>query len=183
MIVEINLIFLEEIQTELDEQHKFNMIDLASVCVVHGPVVNRMTKNEILPHVEFLSFCPYSSNLFCATGSALFKIYEIENQNVNQQTIHFRAEFYGFTCHCWLNINSILVKKISFNDLEISLFFLVAKAATEHGHIFWIQDGSIRSDINLQDSITIDLNLLKTRPSNDHLNQQSITSISSLENG
>ena len=85
------------------------MIDLASVRVVHGSVMNRMTKTEIQPHVAFLSFCPLNSNLFCATGSALFKLYEIENQNVHPQSIHFRAEFYGFTCHCWLDSNSILV--------------------------------------------------------------------------
>jgi hypothetical protein len=103
------IFFLEEIQIEINEQHKFNMIDLSSVCVVHESVINRMTKKEILPHVEFLSFCPYLSNLFCVTGLALFKLYKIENENVNQQIIHFRAEFYGFTCHCWLDIHSILV--------------------------------------------------------------------------
>ncbi len=121
-----DIYFLEEIQRESGEQHQLNMIDLASVRVVHGPVMNRMTKNEILPQVEFISFCPYSSNLFCVTGSALFKIYEIENQNVNQQTIHFRPEFYQFTCHCWLSINSILVRRFTFNDLK-SLFCVLLR--------------------------------------------------------
>jgi hypothetical protein len=88
------------------------MIDLASVRVVHGSVINRMTKKEIIPHVAFISFCPYATNLFCATGLALFKLYEIDHQTVNQQMIHFRAEFYVFTCHCWLDANSILVLKI-----------------------------------------------------------------------
>lgn len=102
-------LFLEEIHIEFDEQYKFTMNDLASVRVVHGSVINRMTKKEIFPHVEFVSFCPYLLNVFCVTGLALFKIYEINNENVNQQIIHFRAEFYGFTCHCWLDKNSILV--------------------------------------------------------------------------
>jgi len=120
-------LLIEEIQIEFDEQHKFNMIDLASVRVVHGSVINRMTKKETVPHVEFISFCPYSSNLFCATGSALFKLYEIENQNVKQQIIHFRAEFYGFTCHCWLDINSILVLKnfILINNEYFLFFFFI----------------------------------------------------------
>jgi hypothetical protein len=111
----MSFFFVEEIQTEFDEQHRFNMSDLASVRVVHGSVINRITKKEIQPHVEFLSFCPYSSNRFCVTGLALFKLYEIENENINQQIIHFRPEFYGFTCHCWLDINSILVLKKRFN--------------------------------------------------------------------
>ncbi|CAF3625422.1 unnamed protein product [Rotaria sordida] len=143
------MITIQEMQIEFDEQHRFNMTDLASVRVVHGFVFNRMIKKEIIPHVAFISFCPYSLNLFCATGSALFKIYEIDNQNVNQQTIHFRAEFYIFTCHCWLDVNSILT-------------------ATNHGHIFWIQDGSIRSDINLEESITVDLHFLKKNISNEN---------------
>jgi hypothetical protein len=107
----LNLSFfvVEEIQIEFNDQHTFNMIDLASVRAVHGSVTNRMTKKEILPHVSFISFCPYSTTLFCATGSALFKLYQIDNQNVNQQIVHFRAEFYVFTCHCWLDMNSILV--------------------------------------------------------------------------
>jgi hypothetical protein len=108
------LFCLEEIQSDFDAQHKMNMIDLASVCAVHGTVTNRMTKKEVIPHVEFISFCPFSTTLFCATGSALFKIYEIENHNVNQQIIHFRAEFYIFTCHCWIDTNSILVRKFNF---------------------------------------------------------------------
>lgn len=87
------------------------MNDLASVRVVHGSVMNRMTQKEILPNVEHVSFSPYSSKIFCVTGLALFKIYEIENENIQQQMIHFRAEFYGFKCHCWLNANSILVQK------------------------------------------------------------------------
>ena len=58
-----------------------------------------------------------------------------------------------------------------------------AKTATDHGHLFWIEDGSIRSDINLHDSVTVDLNLQNTRRSSDHLQQRSITSISSLEDG
>lgn len=85
------------------------MNDLSSVPVVHGSVINRMTQKEIFPHVEFLSFCPNVLNLFCVSGLALFKIYEIDNENVKQQIIHFRAEFYGFTCHCWLSPTSILV--------------------------------------------------------------------------
>jgi hypothetical protein len=39
------------------------------------------------------------------------------------------------------------------------------KTATDHGHIFWIQDGAIRSDVNLEESITIDLHFFKTNPS------------------
>lgn len=50
------------------------------------------------------------------------------------------------------------------------------KSATNHGHIFWIQDGSIRSDINLQESITIDLDFLKTDRSNEQ-------STNTFENG
>ncbi|CAF2719161.1 unnamed protein product [Rotaria sp. Silwood2] len=100
------MITIQEMQIEFDEQHRFDMTDLASVRVVHGSVFNRMIKKEITPHVAFVSFCPYSLNLFCATGSALFKLYEIDNQNVNQQTVHFRAEFYIFTCHCWLDVNN-----------------------------------------------------------------------------
>lgn len=61
--------------------------------------------------------------------------------------------------------------------------FFHAKTATDHGHLFWIEDGSIRSDINLYDSITVDLNLQNTRQSNDHLKHRSITSISSLDDG
>ncbi|CAF5219667.1 unnamed protein product [Rotaria magnacalcarata] len=96
-------------------------------------------------------------------------MYEIDNQNINQQVVHFRAEFYIFTCHCWLDINSIL-------------------AATDHGHIFWIHDGSIRSDINLEESITVDINLLKASTSNESSNRQSMTTtppskINLLENG
>lgn len=68
-----------------------------------------MIKKEIIPHVSFVSFCPYVENLFCATGAALFQYYEIENQIINKKFVHFRAEFYIFTCHCWLDINSILV--------------------------------------------------------------------------
>ncbi|CAM4866513.1 unnamed protein product [Rotaria socialis] len=143
------MITIQEMKIEFDEQQKFSMTDSASVHVVHGSVFNRMIKKEIIPHVSFVSFCPYSSNLFCATGPALFKMYEIDNQNVNQQIVHFRAEFYIFTCHCWLDINSIL-------------------AATDHGHIFWIHDGSIRSDINLEESITVDLDFLKASTSNEN---------------
>lgn len=95
------------------------MVDFASVRAVHGPVMNRMTGNEIVPRVVFVSFCPFVSNRFCATGTALFQIYDIEDQNVQQQNIHFRAEFYGFTCHCWLAANSILVGKISFHARAI----------------------------------------------------------------
>ncbi len=40
------------------------------------------------------------------------------------------------------------------------------QAATDHGHIFWIHDGSIRSDINLQESITVDLHFRTTNLSN-----------------
>ncbi|UJR25802.1 hypothetical protein I4U23_007152 [Adineta vaga] len=101
------------------------MITIPSVRVVHGPVINRMTKKEITPQVAHVSFCPHSSKVFCATGLALFKLYEIDQQIIHQQIIHFRAEFYAFTCHCWLDVNSILV-------------------ATDHAHIFWIQEGSIR---------------------------------------
>lgn len=100
---------IEKIQIEFDVQNRLTMTDLGSVRAVHGSVYNRMIKKEITPHVAFISFCPYSSNLFCATGPALFKLYEIDNQNVNQQIIHFRPEFYKFTCHCWLDVNSILV--------------------------------------------------------------------------
>ncbi len=65
----------------------------------------------------------------------------------------------------------------------MNIFFYL-KTATDHGHIFWIQDGSIRSDINLEESITIDLHVLKPNISN----HQSMTSTSSsilnsLENG
>ncbi|CAF0802188.1 unnamed protein product [Rotaria sp. Silwood1] len=133
------MITIQEMQIEFDEQHRYNMTDLASVRVVHGSVFNRMIKKEIIPHVAFISFCPYSSNLFCATGSALFKLYEIDNQNVNQQIIHFRAEFYIFTCHCWLDVNSILT-------------------ATDHGHIFWIQDGSIHPIEMLKDDLLTSTN-------------------------
>ncbi len=121
----MDFFLIEEIQIEFDEQHKFNMTDLASVRVVHGSVINRMTKKEILPHVELISFCPYSSNLFCATGSALFKLYEMDQQNIHQQIVHFRAEFYGFTCHCWLDMNSILVGK-TFLMLIINEYCLSA---------------------------------------------------------
>ncbi|CAF1482554.1 unnamed protein product [Adineta steineri] len=151
------MITIQEIQTEYNEQQRFNMIDLGSVRAVHGSVINRMTKKEIIPHVAYISFCPYSSTIFCATGSALFKIYEIDNQNVNQKMIHFRAEFYIFTCHCWLDVNSILT-------------------ATDHGHIFWIQDGSIRSDISLEESITIDLHFLKNNTLNENSGSPSIVS-------
>ncbi|CAF4224068.1 unnamed protein product, partial [Adineta steineri] len=151
------MITIQEIQTEYNEQQRFNMIDLGSVRAVHGSVINRMTKKEIIPHVAYISFCPYSSTIFCATGSALFKIYEIDNQNVNQQMIHFRAEFYIFTCHCWLAVNSILT-------------------ATDHGHIFWIQDGSIRSDISLEESITIDLHFLKNNTLKENSSSPSIIS-------
>ena len=95
------------------------MVDFASVRAVHGPVMNRMTRSEIVPHVVFVSFCPYASNRFCATGSALFQLYDIENQNVQQQIVHFRAEFYGFTCHCWRAANSVLGRKISFHAQSI----------------------------------------------------------------
>lgn len=49
--------------------------------------------------------------------------------------------------------------------------------------MFWIEDGLIRSDINLHDSITVDLSLQNIHLSNDndHLRHRSITSISSLE--
>ena len=100
---------LEEIQIDFNDQHRFNTIDLASVRVVHGSVINRTMKKEITPHVAFASFCPYSSNLFCVTGLALFKLYELDNQNIHPQITHFRAEYYVFTCHCWLDTNSILV--------------------------------------------------------------------------
>lgn len=133
------------------------MIDLASVRVVHGSVVNRMNKKEIIPHVAFISFCPFSSKVFCATGLALFKLYELDQQIIHQQIIHFRAEFYAFTCHCWLAMNSILVRSIHFGYFEKNSFDL--KVATEHGHVFWIQDGSIRSDISLKESIGADLHL------------------------
>ena len=100
---------LEEIHLESDEQHVLTMVDLASVRLVHGPVINRMTKQEVTPHVAFISFCPSEMARFCVTGAAIFKIFEIEDQNMHQQLIHFRAEFYSFTCHCWLDPNSILV--------------------------------------------------------------------------
>jgi hypothetical protein len=62
--------------------------------------------------------------------------------------------------------------------------FSLIKTATDHGHIFWIQDGSIRSDINLEESITIDLHFLKKNSSNEHSDHQSMASITSpLENG
>ena len=134
------------------------MVDLASVRVVHGPVVNRMNKKEITPHVAFISFCPFSSNVLCATGLALFKLYELDQEIIHQRIIHFRAEFYAFTCHCWLAMNSILVRSIHFGYLGETFSFDL-KAATEHGHVFWIQDGSIRSDISLEESITVDLHL------------------------
>ena len=102
---------LEEIKIDPDELNIFNMIDLASVRTVHGSVLNRMTKKEVIPHVNSISFSPNSSSRFCATGSALFQLYEIRHQIVEQQTVHFRPEFYAFTCHCWLDANSILVSQ------------------------------------------------------------------------
>lgn len=104
------LFCLEEIQIEnINEELRYKMNDLASVRVVHGSIMNRLTKKEVTPRVEFLSFSPFSTNLFCLTGCALFKLYEIEDQIIHEQTIHFRPEFYGFTCHCWFDKNNILV--------------------------------------------------------------------------
>ena len=100
---------LEDMRVESEEQHAFTMTDLASVRLVHGPVMNRMTKQEVIPRVEFISFCPHSSTLFCVTGTAIFKIFQLEQQSLHQQIVHFRAEFYAFTCHCWLDANSIVV--------------------------------------------------------------------------
>lgn len=96
-------------RVESEEQHAVSMTDLASVRLVHGPVMNRMTKQEVIPRVEFISFCPHSSTLFCVTGAAIFKIFQIDQQSLHQQIVHFRAEFYAFTCHCWLDANSIVV--------------------------------------------------------------------------
>ena len=87
------------------------MKDIASVRLVHGSIINRMTKEEVTPNVSCLSFSPYSSNLFCVTGLATFKIFLIEQNIARQQLVHFRSEFYHFTCHCWLENNSILVIK------------------------------------------------------------------------
>ncbi|CAF0856299.1 unnamed protein product [Adineta ricciae] len=114
------MITIQEIYHNDDESKRMTMVDLASVRVVHGPVVNRMNKKEIIPHVAFISFCSFSSKVFCATGLALFKLYELDQEIIHQRIIHFRAEFYAFTCHCWLAINSILVRSIRFEYLEIN---------------------------------------------------------------
>ncbi len=73
-------------------------------------------------------------------------------------------------------------------DRFFVLCFFCVKAATDHGHIFWIQDGSIRSDISLEESITVDLHLLKNNISNEHSSPHSMVSTPSpatkpVENG
>lgn len=93
----------------MEEEQTWKMIDLASIRLVQGPVLNRMTKEEVTPHVVFISFCPSASDRVCVTGTAIFKLFVIEEQNLHQLLIHFRAEFYSFTCHCWIDSNSILV--------------------------------------------------------------------------
>ena len=148
---------VEEIRIEFDEQHTFQMIDLASVRAVHGPAVNRMTKKEVIPHVTLISFCPHVTNVLCATGPAVFQLYEIDHQNMSLQTLHFRAEFYVFTCHCWLDANSILVRLVSVQTALPTIISESVQAITDHGHIFWIQDGSIRSDISLEAAIGVSL--------------------------
>ena len=148
---------VEEIRIEFDEQHTFQMIDLASVRAVHGPAVNRMTKKEVIPHVTLISFCPHAANVLCATGPAFFQIYEIDHQNMSPRILHFRAEFYAFTCHCWLDANSILVRPVSENVRLTTIIRPFVQAITGHGHIFWIQDGSIRSDISLEAAIGVSL--------------------------
>lgn len=96
-------------QLDVDDEQTLMMVDLASVRLVQGPVFNRMTKEEVTPHVAFVSFCPSASDRFCVTGVAIFKLFQIEGENLHPQLIHFRAEFYSFTCHCWIDPNSILV--------------------------------------------------------------------------
>ena len=132
------------------------MIDLASVRAVHGPAVNRMTKKEVIPHVTLISFCPQAKNVLCATGPAVFQIYEIDHHNMHPRTLHFRAEFYVFTCHCWSDANSILVRLVTVNA-TLTMIDKSMQAITDHGHIFWIQDGSIRSDISLEAAIGVSL--------------------------
>ena len=105
----MRLAFVEELHLETDEAQTLTMTDLASVRLVQGPVLNRMTKEEVTPHVVFVSFCPWVADRFCVTGVAIFKLFQIEEQNLHQRLIHFRPEFYSFTCHCWIDTESILV--------------------------------------------------------------------------
>lgn len=58
------------------------------------------------------------------------------------------------------------MKTILTNKLKVNEDFAF-EIATDHGHIFWIQDGSIRSDINLQEFINIELIIPKVSLSND----------------
>ncbi|CAF1163644.1 unnamed protein product, partial [Didymodactylos carnosus] len=102
------MITIQEIQYDQQEHEDFNIVDIGSVRAVHGPVLNQMTKCDVVPHAFMISFCPKSNILFCVSGEALFKTYVIRNQIVEQEIVHFRPEFYTFMCHAWLDENSIL---------------------------------------------------------------------------
>lgn len=120
----------DEILFNSEEENPLILVDISSVRLVHGPIVRSSSNETFFPTVDSISFAKFSSKNFLVTGNSTLKIFQIEQNSIEQQNLDFRAELFNFTSHSSLDEKTFLV-------------------GTDRRHVFAFQNGSIRADFNL----------------------------------